>query len=266
MDVTKAIHIARMTDIGLLRERNEDAVASDLSTGQVVVADGMGGYRGGSIASEIAILVIISEVAELMQRYQTLKQPPPLSAMLRQAVAKANNTILNAAEESTGYEGMGTTFVSGIFSDNKLTVGHMGDSRLYRLRSGILDQLTEDHSLLQEQINAGLMTEEQAKKSNEKHLVTRALGTDADFELEINEYEVSVNDVYLFCSDGLTDCVEDEEICEILLNMQGEVDSTASSLIALANKRGGTDNISVVLAFVAEPFAVKRNWVQKVLG
>lgn len=266
MDVTSAINVARLTNIGMLRERNEDAVASELKTGLMIVADGMGGYKGGAEASEMAILVITSEFAELAQRYQALNQPMPISAMLRQAVTKANNAILAVSQQNADHIGMGATFVAGAFYDNKLISAHMGDSRLYRLRDNDFEQLTEDHSFLQEQLNAGLITQEEADVSSEKHLVTRALGADVAFELEVHEFDVLVDDLYLFCSDGLTDCVDDEEIYEILINSQKDIDLAVNRLITLANKHGGKDNISVVLAQVVKPFANERSWLKKVLG
>ena len=176
MDVTNAISIARRTDVGLLRNRNEDAVASDLTTGLIMVADGMGGYKGGAVASEIAALVVTAELAELMDGLEPsgVKQTLSVTEMLQKIVVKANDTIYNASQRHTACEGMGTTFVAGIFTDNKIVVGHIGDSRMYRLRDHVLEQLTVDHSLLQEQISAGLLTKEQAKQSNDGHLVTRA--------------------------------------------------------------------------------------------
>ena len=264
MDVTNAVSVARLTDIGLLRERNEDAVASELTTGLVMVADGMGGYKGGAIASEIAILVVTSEVAEFESKADTT-QRLRVAEVLKNAVEKANDTIYKAAQQNERCEGMGATMVAGIFSDNRLIVGHIGDSRLYRLRAGTLTQLTEDHSLLQEQINAGLITREQAKVSNDGHLVTRALGTDAEVELEVHEYDVEVGDFYLLCSDGLTDIVDDVDINAILLESGEDIDLAAANLVKLANNHGGKDNISVVIAFVKNQFPKQRDWLSRLL-
>ncbi|KAG1647837.1 Protein phosphatase PrpC [Nymphon striatum] len=266
MDVTNAISVARLTDIGLLRERNEDAVASELTTGLVMVADGMGGYKGGAIASEIAILVVTAELAEFAYGGNKKNKALTVANMLTGAVAKANDTIYKASQQNAHCEGMGATLVSGVFADNKLTVGHIGDSRLYRLRDGVLVQLTEDHSLLQEQLNAGLITEEQAKASNDGHLVTRALGTDPEVELELHEYDVEVEDFYLLCSDGLTDLIDDVDIKTVLLDSAGDIDLAASNLVKLANNHGGKDNISVVIAFIKNKFPKKRRWVSELLG
>lgn len=269
MDVRNAISVSRITDVGLLRERNEDAVASDLTTGLIMVADGMGGYKGGAIASEIAMLVVTAELAELMNGLQLsgkAKRAISVPAMLKKTVDKANNTIYNTAHNRVDCEGMGTTFVAGVFADNKITVGHIGDSRMYRLRDSELTQLTVDHSLLQEQISAGLITKEQAKQSNDGHLVTRALGTDEKVELELNEYETKVGDLYLLCSDGLTDLVEDDEMQAVMVEANGNIGLATRQLVKLANKHGGNDNISVVIALVKDSFVMKRGWVRKLLG
>lgn len=269
MDVTNAINVTRMTDVGLLRNRNEDAVASDLTTGLIMVADGMGGYKGGAIASEIAMLVVTAEFSELMHGLRlpgNKKQVLSVSDMLRKAVEKANASIYSAAQTHASCEGMGTTFVAGVFTDNKIVVGHIGDSRLYRLRANVLEQLTIDHSLLQEQISAGLITKEQARQSNDGHLVTRALGTDEDVELELNVFETEIGDLYLLCSDGLTDLVEDKDIRTTVIDANGDIGLAARGLVKLANKLGGNDNISVVIALVKEPFVMKRSWVRKLLG
>lgn len=266
MNVTGAISVARLTDAGLLRECNEDSVASDLTTGLIMVADGMGGHRGGAIASEIATIVIASEFAEMLLQQSSKKRNTLIPAILRKAVAKANTAILNVSKKDTLFEGMGTTLVVGVFADNKIITGHIGDSRLYRLRGDELEQLTEDHSLLQEQINAGLITKEQAKLSNNGHLVTRALGTDPKVELEISEYPTEVGDFYLLCSDGLTDLVDDSEIRQTMLNTTENINHMALNLVELANKHGGNDNVSVVIAFVKESFAIKRGWIRRLLG
>lgn len=269
MNLASAINVARLSDIGQMRERNEDAVASDLTTGLIMVADGMGGYKAGEIASEMAILIVTAELAELMQgQHLLMKRDSALSvsSMLNHAVAMANELIYKVSQEYAACSGMGTTFVLGVFTDNKIIVGHIGDSRMYRLREYMLEQLTEDHSLLQEQINAGLITKEQARASNDGHLVTRALGTDAEVELEINEYEAKIGDMYLLCSDGLTDLVEDEEIRKTMIEANGNISLAAKHLVRLANKYGGVDNISVVIALVKDDFVMKRSWMHKLLG
>jgi PPM family protein phosphatase len=264
MDVKNAISIVRVSDIGQVRKQNEDAIASDLSTGLVLIADGMGGYKAGEIASQMTALVVAAELAELMHHQFSKAKANfmTVAEMLKKVVQQANSTVYQASEDVSICSGMGTTLVAGVFYDNKIVVGHIGDSRLYRLRAGELLQLTEDHSLLQEQINAGLITKEQSKKSNAGHLVTRALGTDPEVELEINEYKTMVGDYYILCSDGLTDLVEDHEILQEM-NSAKDIRCAAKNLVQLANKHGGTDNVSVIVVLVEHDFAIKKSWMHK---
>jgi protein phosphatase len=182
------------------------------------------------------------------------------SHLVADAVAKANDSIYNVSQTQPQCAGMGTTLVVGLFTNNKLLVGHIGDSRMYRLRGEEFTQMTEDHSLLQEQINSGLITPEQAKFSSNKNLVTRALGIDPTVELELHEHDVEVNDLYLLCSDGLSDLVEDEDIRLTLTTLSANLELAASQLIQMANDNGGKDNISVILAKVIKPFAAERSW------
>jgi PPM family protein phosphatase len=165
-------------------------------------------------------------------------------------VENANRSIYNAANSNAQYSGMGTTLVVAVFQGAKLMLGHIGDSRCYRMRTNEFTQITRDHSLLQEQIDAGLLTVEQAATSSYKNLVTRALGVDDGVMLELNEYDVEPGDLYLLCSDGLSDMVEDAEIASILEGEQ-TMDQKAEQLVIVANEHGGRDNISVLLAQVA---------------
>lgn len=269
MNVSDAIKVVRLTDVGMLRDHNEDAIASDLSIGLLVLADGMGGYKAGEVASEIAVLMVAAEITELMQDKSSLvKVVPDLlleSHMLMDAVAKTNAVIYQISQDQPQCAGMGTTLVASIFTDNKLVVGHIGDSRMYRLRGETLTQLTEDHSVIQEQINAGLLTREQALLSNHKNLVTRALGVDPEVELELQEFEVEVGDIYLLCSDGLTDLVNDTELTKVLLEANGNISSAANKLIRVANENGGTDNISVIIAKIKKEFTSEKSWVRNFL-
>jgi protein phosphatase len=270
MNVTDAIKVVRRTDVGMLRDHNEDAVASDLSIGLLVLADGMGGYRAGEVASEIAVLTIAAEMTEAMREKAPSLQYDsallPESNMLIAAVQHANAAIYQISQDQPQCAGMGTTLVVGVFANNTLIVGHIGDSRMYQLRGGVLKQITEDHSLLQEQINSGLITKEQAKTSTHKNLVTKALGIDPLVELELNEFEVQVGDIYLMCSDGLSDLVEDEAIREILIEANGNIDSASLKLINAANEMGGKDNISVVIAKIKKEFATEKGWVKNLIG
>jgi protein phosphatase len=159
---------------------------------------------------------------------------------------------------------MGTTLVVGVFQDGRLMLGHIGDSRCYRLRQAQLDQITKDHSLLQEQMDAGLITPEQAATSTNKNLVTRALGVEDAVLLEVNEHKVEPGDLYLMCSDGLSDMLDDEAIAQILAG-DGSLEQKSVQLIDAANANGGRDNISVLLA-QANSGSKKRGLISRWLG
>jgi protein phosphatase len=179
-------------------------------------------------------------------------------------VDNANRSIFNAANSNPQYSGMGTTLVLGVFQDARLMLGHIGDSRCYRLRGGVLAQVTKDHSLLQEQMDAGLITAEQAATSSNKNLVTRALGVEDAVLLEVNEHRVEPGDIYMMCSDGLSDMVDDEIIAKILAG-DAPLEETVAQLIDAANANGGRDNISVLLAR-ANTDSRKRGLISRLLG
>jgi protein phosphatase len=202
--------------------------------------------------------MIAAELTELMQN----KPRMLVSKMLAEAVKKTNEIIFQISQQEPQCAGMGTTLVAGIFTENKLVLGHIGDSRMYRLRGGKLTQMTEDHSLIQEQINAGLITPEQAAISTKKNLVTRALGVDVDVKLGLQTADVNVGDVYMLCSDGLSDLVEDAQMTQILAAAGSNIDVAAQKLVDAANDNGGTDNISVVIAYIKKPFMVQKSWVK----
>jgi protein phosphatase len=265
MDLTGFLEIVRLTDVGQRRDHNEDTIASDIELGLVVLADGMGGYKAGEVASEIATLTIVAELKESMQTLEpglvdAVSEMQAESQLVIDAVAKANESIFSVSESQPQCAGMGTTLVVGLFTNNKLIAGHIGDSRMYRFRQGELVQITQDHSLLQEQLNSGLITPEQAKYSNNKNLVTRALGIDPEVELELHEHDVLPDDIYLLCSDGLSDLVPDEEINATLGTLSANLELAATQLVQMANDNGGKDNISVILVKVLKPFPVERTW------
>lgn len=271
MNLTDTLEVVRLTDVGQRRDHNEDAVASDTEIGLLVLADGMGGYKAGEVASEIAVLTIVAELKEEMSQLEP-GQVDPVTGMqaegmlLTDAAAKANASIFNVSESQPQCAGMGTTLVAALFTNNKVLVGHVGDSRMYRLRGDKFEQITEDHSLLQEQIKSGLITPEQAKLSNNKNLVTRAVGIDPTVELELHEYDVEVGDIYLLCSDGLTDLVDDVDIHAVLVGLSSNLGMAANQLVQMANDNGGKDNISVILARVLKPFAAEHSWYDNFLN
>ena len=237
------------TDPGRARENNEDSVAYDDATGLGVLADGMGGYNAGEIASGMATAFIKSEMSRWLSEAGRHAKVKEIRRALEICVDNANRSVFNAANSNQQYQGMGTTLVVAVFQGTRLILGHIGDSRCYRLRAGSFDQITKDHSLLQEQMDAGLLTQEQAATSSYKNLVTRALGVDDTVSLELNEHEVLPGDLYVLCSDGLSDMVDDVEIASIV-DSDRAMSQKVDHLIEVANEHGGRDNISVMLVQV----------------
>jgi PPM family protein phosphatase len=243
------LEFACATDPGLCRDNNEDCVTFDAAARLGVLADGMGGYSAGEVASAMAATFIKSEMSRWLIEAGNKASWRDVARGLEICVDKTNTSIYQAAISNPQYSGMGTTLVVGVFTSDTLILGHIGDSRCYRLRQGHLKQLTRDHSLIQEQIDAGLLSAEQASLSNQKNLVTRALGVDPQVTLEITRHLLAPGDRYLFCSDGLSDMVDNETIAQTLGKHQSP-EQKASALIDLANANGGIDNISVFLAEV----------------
>ena len=252
------------TDPGLTRDNNEDAFSFDEGLGVAVLADGMGGYNAGEVASSMATSIINSEMSRWLSEAGASASVQDIRRALEICVGNANSAVFRAAGANAHYAGMGTTLVAGVFRGADLVVGHIGDSRCYRLRQNELVQITKDHSLLQEQIDAGLLTPEQAALSVNKNLVTRALGVDDTVLLEIHEHTVESDDVYLMCSDGISDMVKDEEIAKIL-QLPLTLEQRAKTLVDTANAHGGRDNITVLLARV-EAGSEKRGLMARLLG
>ena len=174
--------------------------------------------------------------------------------VLRDAISRANKIIHQTAQSHDGCQGMGTTIVAGIFCDNRLSIAHVGDSRLYRLRNSKLERITRDHSLLQELVDRGFYSHEEAKQSTNKNYITRALGAEITVDVEIQEVQVETGDIYLVCSDGLSDMVDDEEIHLTLSTFSASLSSVAEQLVKISNQHGGKDNISVMLVKALAPF------------
>jgi protein phosphatase len=261
-DLSQALQMVSRSNAGMVRTHNEDAVFTQAEVGLAILADGMGGYNAGEVASGMATAVI---GAELSQGLRQLKRG--VSELLEAAIGQANNAIYQAAESQPQYAGMGTTLVMAVFRDNHISVAHIGDSRMYRQRAGVFECVTRDHSLLQEQIDSGMITEEDARRSQNKNLVTRALGVDPVVEPEIHTYEVAPGDVYLFCSDGLNDMVENEDIALTLQALSANLDLAAEQLVQMANDNGGRDNVSVILVRVLQAFpATERGWMARLLA
>lgn len=252
------------TDPGLARDNNEDSVTFDESVRLGILADGMGGYNAGEIASGMATTFIKSELGRWLSQAGRNANPREVRRAMEICVDNANRSIFNAANSNPQYSGMGTTLVLGCFQDGKLMLGHIGDSRCYRLRGSDFAQITKDHSLLQEQMDAGLITPEQAATSSNKNLVTRALGVEDAVLLDVNEHKVEPGDLYLFCSDGLSDMLDDQSIAKILAT-DAPLEQKVAQLVDAANANGGRDNISVLLA-LANSGSKKRGLISRLLG
>ena len=247
------------TDTGRARNNNEDSVAVDDVGALVVLADGMGGYNAGEVASDMATSFIKSELGRWLAEASQNASDTDVRRAMDICVDNANRAIFNAANSNPKYAGMGTTLVVGVFRDGRLLMGHVGDSRAYRLRGGHMAQITHDHSLLQEQIDSGLITPEQAAFSANKNLVTRAIGVEDTVLLETHLHDVLPGDTYLLCSDGLSDMLDDESIAQLLMGSEA-LTEIATALVDAANDAGGKDNISVVLARVRGPAGSARSW------
>ncbi len=253
-----------LTDTGQVRENNEDSVALDTSHQIAVLADGMGGYNAGEVAAAMATTFVTTELGRWIAEGGSEASARELRRAMEICIDNANRSIFNAANSNPQYAGMGTTLVMGVFQESRTLIGHVGDSRCYRLRNGGLVQLTRDHSLLQEQIDAGLITPEQAQYATHKNLVTRALGVEDTVLLEVSEYRAEVDDLFLMCSDGLNDMLSDERIAAILVTA-GTLEEKCHALVDAANDFGGRDNISVILAH-ARSKPVRRGLLSRMLG
>jgi len=246
------LEIANVSDVGKRRPHNEDSTLSDVNHGLAILADGMGGYKAGEVASAIAVKTIYDEVCTGLKQLKSAQTDKETgfkyeSLLLKDAIIHANSGIYNTAQTDEQCQGMGTTIVVCLFFDNYLTVAHVGDSRMYRKRDDTFQQITKDHSLIQELIDRGLYTVEEAHQKTPKNLVTRALGIDAKVEVDVLEDQPKTGDIYLLCSDGLNDMVNDEEIHLTLSKYSANLAHSAEELVRLANAKGGKDNISVIL-------------------
>ena len=271
MNLNGSIEIVGHSDPGMVRSHNEDSIANDVKHGLAILADGMGGYNAGEVASGMATTVLMTELQAVMQQHAPYDIDPDTGKtyaqrMIKEQIEKANTSIYQAAQSQPQYAGMGTTLVTAQFYDNRMTVAHIGDSRLYLLRGAEFSQVTRDHSLLQEQIDSGMITAEEAKHSQNKNLVTRALGIDPVVEPEVHDYDTKVGDIYLICSDGLSDMVPDEEIGLTLETLGGNMTLAAQQLVQMANDNGGRDNVSVLLIKITKEFPAARGIFSRFLG
>lgn len=233
------------TDVGRSRANNEDSVVVDDKIGLAILADGMGGYKAGEVASEMLTGSLNLELGRCLKQAGRTITVAQARLAIEACVDNANRAIFTAAQGNPQFSGMGTTLVLGLFCDEGLLLGHVGDSRAYCLREGRLIRMTRDHSLLQQQIDAGLLNLEEAAFSNIKNLLTRAVGVEEAVRLELHLHQVHVGDVFLLCSDGLTDMLSEPAICGMLVK-HAELADAGRALIDGANEMGGRDNISVI--------------------
>jgi PPM family protein phosphatase len=250
--MSSSLRMTGKTDTGMVREHNEDCFMTLPDSGIAILADGMGGHLAGEVASAMAIdwvkqSLLSAFIEGRAAKTGSVHNSSFESAALVKAIREANTAIHQASMSQPEQAGMGTTIVAVIFHDQTLTVGHVGDSRLYRYRRGVLSQVTEDHSMVQELLRRGLMTPEEARNSLNRNLVTRALGIDPLVEVDITQQSFEDGDTYLLCSDGLNDVLLDEEIAAILAQHPDDQESAIREMIAAVNARGGPDNVSIVL-------------------
>ena len=273
MSLKDSIDFTCQTDVGKVRDHNEDYISSVESQGLAVLADGMGGMNAGEVASSMSVHLLMEELGAYCEGNSSIEaeidqgsKEPVEVQVVKHAIEKANNAVFHVSQTQAQCHGMGTTIVVSLFYNNKVAIGHIGDSRAYRFRGQKLEKLTKDHSFVQELIDKGLCTEEEARTSKKKNVVTRAVGIAPNVEAEVHEHDVEVGDIYLMCSDGLSDLVSDYNIEASLRELQGNLNEAAAHLIEVANASGGKDNISVILTRVKKPYSEKKGLVSKIVN
>lgn len=249
------LSISGVTDVGQIREHNEDFIAWDPHLGLVLLADGMGGHNAGEVASELAVNCIREALRDVLTPDMVASNVINLTDALREAIVYANDEIIRLASENIEYNGMGTTIVVQLYFGDRVIMANVGDSRIYRLHNGELAQTTTDHSLVQEMLDNGYISEEEAQLSASRNLITRALGIAETVEVDVVEESTENGDVYLLCSDGLTDLVTDDEILQLMMLYEDDQETTVKELVALANEKGGKDNISVIMVNIQEAYS-----------
>jgi len=243
---------AGLTDVGRKRNHNEDSFLIDEDLQLFVVADGMGGHAGGGTASRIAVETIDKELRRVRDlpdspfKAETNLQDSPLPEFLRGAVERACLEIFKAAQDDPRLNGMGTTVISLCVRGGHALFAHVGDSRAYLVRGELIQQISEDHSLVNEQIKAGMITRDEAKHSRYKNIITRSVGFEEEVQVDVMGLVCEPNDYFVLCSDGLANLVEDKEIREVV-GATTDIKDAPKRLIELANERGGDDNITVIV-------------------
>ena len=248
------LKFAHCTDTGRVRTHNEDSVVVDAELGLALIADGMGGHNAGEVASKMAAKLISTLVAAYGATHglAALHSAAKRQHLLRHAIQLANARIFSAAQKNAAYSGMGSTLALILFSQDQVTIAHIGDSRAYRLRDGKLEQLTQDHTLVQRQLRSGVLTNEHINKADNQHWLTRALGVMPEVAADMREEKLQADDRYLLCSDGLSDHVPMLKIQAILSQSDVTPSEQCRLLIAAANQHNGDDNISLIQVHVTE--------------
>jgi serine/threonine protein phosphatase PrpC len=269
MNLQGKLAFAGQTHPGHVRAHNEDRIGSDPELGLAVLADGMGGMKAGEVASGMAVEYMLSDLRERLARLEGTEDEgsgfSPESLAVRGALGRANEAIHHVARTQPQCSGMGTTVVLLLFYDDRVTIAHVGDSRLYRYRGGELELVTRDHSLVQELIDQGYFTAEEARHSGNRNVVTRALGIAPEVDVELQEDVVRTGDVFLLCSDGLNDMVRDEQIRELLARHDDDLQRAAQALVDAAVDQGGRDNVSVLLVRALKPFPARSGWLERLV-
>jgi PPM family protein phosphatase len=251
-----SVYMQGLTDVGRARDHNEDAISWDESSGLSLLADGMGGHNAGDVASRICIEQLREHLLDALHKPLRLtanKNMSKYATLMRRAVSKANEAIFNEAAANPERKGMGTTLVAVLFYKDKVVITHVGDSRVYRLRGAMLMQMTEDHSLVHDLLEKGVISADEVANNPYSHVITKAVGIREKVVAEVQEVDAHPGDVFLLCSDGLSDLVDDKMIEQTLVAAAGNWSAAAQRLIDLANQQGGRDNISVVLAALGGP-------------
>ncbi len=262
---------AARTDVGRKRQGNEDSFCVEPELGLYVVADGMGGHAAGEVASRLGVETIREWMAKSLGGADVALVGLPMATCSRQAnfllssIRLANRVIFDAAQGRREYAGMGTTVVSVLAVDDHVALAHVGDSRIYRIREDGITQLSRDHSLVQQQVENGIISPEEAHASQYRHLITRALGLKESVEVDLVEQPALPGDLLLLCSDGLSDLLEDEEMLAIVQEQGGDLEKACQCLVDRANYKGGDDNITALL-IQARPGHGSRSQSQGMLG
>jgi protein phosphatase len=262
----KFIEVAAATDLGNIRQYNEDSIAMDPELGVVAVADGMGGHRAGEVASTLAAQAVLAGLRQRLDQLGSGADQHSSLLAVEESINQANLAIWGAAQVDGGLLGMGTTLALALFHDNRIVIGHVGDSRVYRLRGGKLQLMTRDDSLLRDQVDAGLISLADAGESHNRSLVTQALGVAERVAAHVGQVDARPGDIVLVCSDGLSDLLEDADIELILQELGANLPLAAQLLVQAAKDNGGYDNITAIVARVTKPFPAARGWQRLLFG